>query len=93
MADEIPRLVPTGALTDQPIYSDAHVVQDLGDTITVWFMRVPPTFTEAQLAKRAHDHPGEVHGQTIAAVTMVSELAEKLAESILKLVKKPSAEG
>jgi len=93
MADDEAQFVPEGPLAQQPVYADAHVVHQIVDTMTFWFMRIPPVFTPKQLAELHTAHPGEVHGQTVAAVTMVSELALKLADSIYKLAGKTPPEG
>ena len=94
IADDEVKLVPIGPVAEQPIYSDAHVVHQLGETMTMWFMRIPPDFTDRQREERKRAHPGERHGETIAAVTMMGELALKLADSIYRLAGKlPPGEG
>ncbi len=85
MADD-PKLVPEEVLP--PIYSDAHVIQMTEAVATVFFLRIPPTFSDAQRAARDAASPGELHAPTVATITMASELAVKLATSIYKLAGK-----
>jgi hypothetical protein len=83
----IPERVP-----ESTSYSDAHVVQTNGVVTTIYFMQLPPTFSDRQRDERAAAHPGEVHAPTVASVTMPTELATKLAISIFKLVGKTPPE-
>jgi hypothetical protein len=85
MADEA-KLIPEEVLP--PIYSDAHVIQTVGELTTVYFLRIPPTFSDAARAARDAAFPGELHAPTVATITMASELAVKLATSIYKLAGK-----
>ena len=61
--------------------------------MTLWFMRVPPTFTPSQRSALEAAHPGELHAPTVAAVTMMLELALKMADSIYRLAGKVPPEG
>jgi hypothetical protein len=85
MADD-PKLIPENVLP--PIYSDAHVIQTRGAVTTVYFLRVPPTFSDAERAARDAAFPGELHCPTVGTITMASELAVKLATSIYRLAGK-----
>ena len=85
MADE-PRLIPKDVLP--PIYSDAHVIQEAGALTTVYFLRIPPTFSETERTTRDAAFPGELHAPSVSTITMATELAVKLATSIYKLAGK-----
>jgi hypothetical protein len=93
MADGDRKLIPVGPLMGEPVYSDAHVIHQAGVIMTVWFLRLPPTFSEGQIAARETATPGETHSPTVAAVTMPGELALKLADSIYRLAGKTPPEA
>jgi hypothetical protein len=83
MADQ--QIVPEGAPPSPP-FADAYVVRNIGDVVTVYLMRVPPVFTEAQ-SQTVFGGP-EMHAPVVSSVTLPSELALKLATSIQELVGK-----
>ena len=89
MADEQPeqRIVPEGIPAAIP-YADSYVVRHIGDAVTLYLLRVPPVFTEAQ-QKEVFGGP-ELHAPVVSSVTLPADLALDLAGSIQKLIAKKS---
>jgi hypothetical protein len=85
MADQ--QIVPEG-VPPSPPYADAYVVRHVGEVVTVYLMRVPPIFTDAD-HQTVFGGP-ELHAPVVSSVTLATELALQLATSIQQLVGKKS---
>lgn len=84
MANE-PTLIPDGAPT--PAFADGYSVQKVGNMVTIYFMRLPVTFSEKQRAAiRALGPADEFHAPAVGAVTVEPQFALELANTLQSLV-------
>ncbi len=83
MAQDL-RVVPKG-VPDSPPYADAYLVQSIGGVVTVFLMRLPHVFTEAQ--SRTVVESTEVHAPVVSCFTIPTSMAKGLADAIQSFAK------
>jgi hypothetical protein len=87
MADK--PIEPIGA-PQSPPYANGYIVHKDGEVVTLLFMRIPPAFTDTQLAEQVRQEA--VHAPVVSSVTLTTAGAETFVRLLGDLLARPPKE-